>query len=62
MHTTIRNTARLTVESIAPVIAGHRRTAPQPLGTWMSRWSFLYTDAAEAPGGASRLPGYVPAA
>jgi hypothetical protein len=36
---------RLTVESIAPVINGEVRPAPQPLGTWMSRWASIYLDA-----------------
>jgi hypothetical protein len=36
---------RLTVESIAPVIDGTVRPAPQPLGTWMSRWASIYLDA-----------------
>ena len=36
---------RLTVASIAPVVDGRRRPAPQPLGTWMSRWATaLYLD------------------
>lgn len=30
---------RLTVASVAPVVDGRRRPAPQPLGTWMSRWA-----------------------
>lgn len=46
---------RLTVDSVAPVIDGVTHTAPQPLGTWMSRWAFVYGSAdiahpLEAPG------------
>lgn len=33
---------RLTVASMAPVINGRRRPAPQPLGTWMTRWYAAY--------------------
>jgi len=36
---------RLTVDAIAPEIDGVRRPAPQPLGTWMSRWAGIYLDA-----------------
>ena len=39
---------RLTVDAIAPEIDGVRRPAPQPLGTWMSRWAAIYLDAAPA--------------
>lgn len=35
-------TPRLTVETIAPT-AGDTTAAPQPLGTWFSRWHRLYT-------------------
>ncbi len=35
-------TPRLTVASVAPVIDGRRRPAPQPLGTWMTRWYAVY--------------------
>lgn len=42
MHDT---TSALTLETTAPVVDGQRRVAPQPLGTWMSRWWFLYSDA-----------------
>jgi hypothetical protein len=40
------NDRRLTVESLAPLVSGCLRPAPQPLGTWMSRWSVVYGDAA----------------
>jgi len=39
---------RLTVDAIAPMIDGARRPAPQPLGTWMSRWAAIYTPEATA--------------
>jgi hypothetical protein len=39
---------RLTVDAIAPVVDGTLRPAPQPLGTWMSRWACIYLDAAPA--------------
>ncbi|MBK9739052.1 MAG: hypothetical protein IPO93_06000 [Actinobacteria bacterium] len=39
------HTRRLSVESIAPLIDGIAHPAPQPLGTWMTRWSFLYSEA-----------------
>lgn len=35
-------TPRLTVASVAPMIDGRRRPAPQPLGTWMTRWYAIY--------------------
>lgn len=35
-------TPRLTVETVAPTI-GDTCAAPQPLGTWFSRWHQLYT-------------------
>ena len=44
-------TPRLTVETIAPTV-GDTSVAPQPLGTWFSRWHRLYTHpsaAADAP-------------
>jgi hypothetical protein len=37
-------THRLTVEAIAPTVDGIRHAAPQPLGTWHSRWACLYLD------------------
>ncbi len=41
---------RLTVDAIAPEIDGVRRPAPQPLGTWMSRWAAIYLDVVPAAG------------
>lgn len=35
---------RLTVDCIAPTIAGAPQPAPQPLGTWFSRWHHVYAD------------------
>lgn len=65
MHDT---TSALALETTAPVVDGLRRVAPQPLGTWMSRWWFLYTDTTvTAPATSSEdivpsLPRYVFAA
>lgn len=36
---------RLTTAGVAPCIDGIRRPAPQPMGTWFSRWHHLYTQA-----------------
>lgn len=33
---------RITVASVAAEIDGKRRPAPQPLGTWMTRWYHMY--------------------
>jgi hypothetical protein len=35
---------RLTCASIAPLVDGEPRIAPQGLGTWFSRWHHLYTE------------------
>jgi hypothetical protein len=40
---------RLTVDAIAPTVDGLRRPAPQPLGTWFSRWACLYGDDSLVP-------------
>lgn len=40
----------LTVDSVAPVINGIPTPAPQPMGTWFTRWHHIYAEpAAEAP-------------
>lgn len=36
---------RLTIDTIAPIIDGVTRTAPAPMGTWLSRWGFIYSGA-----------------
>ena len=38
-HTTPR---RLTAASVAPIKDGTPRVAPQPLGTWFTRWHHVY--------------------
>ncbi len=34
---------RMTVRTVAPTINGELAPAPQPMGTWMTRWAALYT-------------------
>lgn len=53
-------TPRLTVETVAPTV-GDTSVAPQPLGTWFSRWHRLYTHTpaetdGTSPSTASALP------
>lgn len=40
---------RLTVETIAPLVAGTPAPAQQPLGTWFSRWHHVYSAAPATP-------------
>lgn len=40
---------RLTCTTIARSANGEPRIAPQPLGTWFSRWHHLYLGAPVAP-------------
>ena len=46
----------LTVDSVAPIVNGIPTPAPQPMGTWFTRWHHLYTEAPAATAGSGTAP------